>query len=355
MRPSVKIFTPGSRSNGRSQSAHLRTSLFFRQINFWGFSAGSGEKAKHSGSPTEDACVKREVTSCRDQPGDRRTTQHRVGTPPRTDLISEGRRENGPPARSQQQTHTWWTASDPRDATGEHVGALPVETRLRGGLEARTELRIWIHLEGGVQPLENFKLASNVVRRPTGRLGVSNPEKKRVGQTGLGFRVQRTWRKLWWRLSPQSEGTTQTQANRHPGRARARPSLGPGGWGLSGVPGLRVWGSAHCGGIPQKPQFRGKAELFRGMSLFLTCLRALRWVCSLCGHEEGWVLFRPTKSALEWPGGALQAQSWLDAWKRLCVGWGWALRALVYKLTVEAMGLDEAGQEGMSGKRAGYS
>lgn len=209
MRPSVKIFTPGSRSNGRSQSVHLRTGLFFRQINFWGFSAGSGEKAKHSDSPTEDACVKGEVTSCRDQPGDRRT----VGTPPRTHLIGEGRREKGPPARSQQQTHTWWTASDPRDATGEHVGALPVETRLRGGLEAKTELRIWIHLEGAVQPLENFKLASNAVRRPTGRLGVSNPEKKRVGQTGLGFRVQRTWSKLWWRLSP----------HRQRGRLRPKP------------------------------------------------------------------------------------------------------------------------------------
>lgn len=37
-----------------------------------------------------------------------------------------------------------------------------------------------------MQPLENFKLASNAVRHPTGRLGVSNPE-KRVGQTGLGI------------------------------------------------------------------------------------------------------------------------------------------------------------------------
>ena len=36
-----------------------------------------------------------------------------------------------------------------------------------------------------------------------------------------------------------SEGTIQTQVNRHPGWARVRPSLGLEGWGLSGVPGLR--------------------------------------------------------------------------------------------------------------------
>ena len=86
--------------------------------------------------------MKGEVTSCRDQPGDRLTTGHRAGTPPRIALTGEGRMEKGPPARSQQQTHTWGTASDPRDATGEHVGASPVETRLRGGLEARMEPRI---------------------------------------------------------------------------------------------------------------------------------------------------------------------------------------------------------------------
>lgn len=37
-----------------------------------------------------------------------------------------------------------------------------------------------------------------------------------------------------------SEGTIQIQVNRHPGWARVRPSLGLEGWGLSGVPGLRV-------------------------------------------------------------------------------------------------------------------
>ena len=205
MWPSVKIFTARGRSNGRSESVHLRTRLFFRQIHFWGFSAGSGEKAQSSGSHPEDACVKGEVTSCRDQPGDRLTTGHRAGTPPRIALTGEGRMEKGPPARSQQQTHTWGTASDPRDATGEHVGASPVETRLRGGLEARMEPRIWIHLEGGVQPLENFKLASNAVRHASGRLGGGNPWKKRVGQTGLGCRAQRTWTKLWQRPGPHCQ------------------------------------------------------------------------------------------------------------------------------------------------------
>ena len=37
-----------------------------------------------------------------------------------------------------------------------------------------------------------------------------------------------------------SEGTIQTQVNRHPGWARVRPSRGLEGWGLSGVPGLWV-------------------------------------------------------------------------------------------------------------------
>lgn len=144
MWPFVKIFAPRSSSNGRSESVHLRTGLFFRQIHFWGFSVGSGEKAKHSGSHPEDACVKGEVTSCRDQPGDRGTAEHRAGTPPSTDLTGEGRTEKGPPARSQQHTHTWGRPVTP-------------ETRLRstGGLACGDEAMRRLRSQDGAKALNS--------------------------------------------------------------------------------------------------------------------------------------------------------------------------------------------------------
>ena len=134
MWPSVKIFTARGRSNGRSESVHLRTRLSFRQIHFWGFSVGSGEKAQSSASHPEDACVRGEVTSCGDQPGDRLTTVHRAGTPPRTDLTGEGRMEKGPPARSQQQTHLGngqWPQRRDRGACGGLTCGDKTKRRLR--------------------------------------------------------------------------------------------------------------------------------------------------------------------------------------------------------------------------------